>query len=172
MAHIPNEAVERRIEYIVQRDRQFDRAEPGGKVAAAGTDAVDQKLPQLGGQRLKLGGRQPTQVSRIIDGFEQRVLLGQVDHRRQFTLRRGRAGNGRGARHAARAGARICYPLRSSNRKSMCAASTPWVSRSARAPRAGRAAPGTPHCSSPRPAHRRRAARIPRSPYPRGKCSR
>jgi hypothetical protein len=93
MPHVPNEAVKRRVEHIVERDGEFNRAETGGKMTAAGTDAMDQKLPQLAGQHRKLGGRYPSQVSRTVDGFEQRILLGRVGHRQQSTLRRGGAGN-------------------------------------------------------------------------------
>ena len=74
VAHVPNQPVVRRIEDVVQGYRQFDGAEPGGKVAATGAHTVDEKLPQLLGELGKFRGRQPAQVVRGIDGFEQRVL--------------------------------------------------------------------------------------------------
>ena len=87
MADIPNEAVVRRVEHIMQRDGELDRPETGGKMAATGTDAVDEELSQLVGQGLELAERQPAQVRRNIDGIEQRILLG-IDHQPQSTLRR------------------------------------------------------------------------------------
>ena len=50
MAHVPDQAVVRRVEDVMQGDRQLDRAEPCGKVTAARADAMDQELAQFPGQ--------------------------------------------------------------------------------------------------------------------------
>ena len=47
VADVPDQAVARRIEHVVQRDGEFDRAEAGGEVAAARRDAADQVVAQL-----------------------------------------------------------------------------------------------------------------------------
>ncbi len=57
MAHVPNQPVVRRIEDVVQGYRQFDGAEPGGKVPATGAHTVDEKLPQLLGELRQFRGR-------------------------------------------------------------------------------------------------------------------
>ena len=57
VAHIPNQPVIRRIEDVVQRDRQFHGAQTGSEMAAARAYAMDQELAQLGGQIGKLSGR-------------------------------------------------------------------------------------------------------------------
>ena len=47
VADVPDQAVVRRVEDVVQRDRQLDRAEPGGEMPAHLADRVDQELAQL-----------------------------------------------------------------------------------------------------------------------------
>ena len=47
MADIPDQAVIRRVEHVVQGDRQFHRAQIGGKVTAGLAHGLDQKIPQL-----------------------------------------------------------------------------------------------------------------------------
>src|SRR3984885_1265561 len=94
MTDVPNESIVRRIKHIMQRDGELDCPEPGGKVPAASTNALDEKLSQLVGQGLKLANRKPPQVRRDIDGIEQRIRL-VSDHQTQSTLRRGQAGNER-----------------------------------------------------------------------------
>ncbi len=44
VSHIPYQPVERRIEYVVERDGQLYRAEAGGEVTAARAHALDQEL--------------------------------------------------------------------------------------------------------------------------------
>ena len=67
MADVPDEAVVRRVEYIMQRDGELDRAEPGGEVAAHLADGIDEVLPQLGRELLQLGRRQRAQVGGRVD---------------------------------------------------------------------------------------------------------
>ena len=84
MADVPHQPVVGRIENVMQRHGQLDRAQAGGEVAAAGRDALNQELPQLirhGGQ---LGGRQAPQILGHVDGFEQGVSIGRRDHFYQF----------------------------------------------------------------------------------------
>ena len=47
VAHVPHQAVVRRVEDIMQGDGQLDRAQAGGEMAAAGADGLDQELAQL-----------------------------------------------------------------------------------------------------------------------------
>ena len=47
VADVPDEPVVRRVEDVVQRDGELDRAEAGGEVAAARGDAADQVFAQL-----------------------------------------------------------------------------------------------------------------------------
>ena len=55
MADIPDEAIARRVEDVMQRDGEFDGAEPGGEMAAHLADGLDEKLAQFVGQRFELG---------------------------------------------------------------------------------------------------------------------
>ena len=61
MADVPDEAVARRVEHVVQRDRQFDDAETGAEMAAGDGDGIDRLLAQFVGKltqlaRLRAGG--------------------------------------------------------------------------------------------------------------------
>ncbi len=47
MADVPHQPIVGRIENVMQRDGQLDRAQAGGEVASAGPDALNQELPQL-----------------------------------------------------------------------------------------------------------------------------
>ena len=47
MADVPDDAVARRVEQVVQRDSQLDDAEPCPEVAAGDRDRVDRLLAQL-----------------------------------------------------------------------------------------------------------------------------
>ena len=67
MADIPDDAVFRRIERIMQRNRQLDRAEVGRQMAAGLGDRVDDEMAQLPGQRFQLGPRQFAQIRRAVD---------------------------------------------------------------------------------------------------------
>jgi len=50
MPDVPDQAILGSIENVVQRDREFDRAQPGGKVTTSGAHGLHQELPELGGQ--------------------------------------------------------------------------------------------------------------------------
>ena len=47
MADVPDQPVGRRVENVVQRDRQFDDAEAGAEMAAGDSDSVDGLLAQF-----------------------------------------------------------------------------------------------------------------------------
>ena len=76
VADVPDEAVERRLEDMVQRDRQFDDAQPRAEMAAGLADLLDQVRPQFVGDRGKLRFRDATQVGRFVDTRQMRVTLG------------------------------------------------------------------------------------------------
>ena len=56
VADVPDEAVVRRVEDVVQRDRQLDRAEVRREVAAGLRHRLDDELAQLGGELLAARG--------------------------------------------------------------------------------------------------------------------
>jgi hypothetical protein len=69
VAHVPHDAVVRRVEHVVQRDGQLDRAQVGRQVAAGLGDRIEQEAAQLFGQRLQLMAGQAAQVGRVVDGL-------------------------------------------------------------------------------------------------------
>ena len=93
VSYIPDQSVIGGIEYIVEGYCQLDGPQTGGKMAAAGTDTMDQEFTQFLSQLGQLTGRQAAQVRRRVDGFKERVLIGRSDHLRQFILWRRRTGN-------------------------------------------------------------------------------
>jgi len=58
----------RGLEDGVQRDRQLDRAEAAGEVAAGRGAERDQLGAQIPGDVAELGARQPAQIVRLADG--------------------------------------------------------------------------------------------------------
>ena len=76
VAHIPHDAVARGVEHVVQRDRQLDGAEVGGKVAARAGHAVDDEGPQFIRKVRQLRDAELAQRMRRIDGFEQSIHSG------------------------------------------------------------------------------------------------
>ncbi len=73
VAHIPHHTIVRRVEHVVQRNRQLHRAQVGAEVTAGFGYAVDQIGTQLRGKRAQLRTRQFAQISRGMNGFEQRI---------------------------------------------------------------------------------------------------
>jgi hypothetical protein len=71
VADVPDQAVFRRVEDVVQGDGQLDRAEVGRQVAAGLGDRFDQEGAQLVGQLRQLLAVQAAQVGRAVDGFKQ-----------------------------------------------------------------------------------------------------
>ena len=64
VAHIPHQAVMGGVEDIVQRHRQFHRAQVGAQVTAGFGDAVEQISPEFIGQGAQLLARQLAQIGR------------------------------------------------------------------------------------------------------------
>ena len=64
MADVPDDAVVRRIEQVVQRDSQLDHAEPGAEMAAGDRDGVDRLLAQFVGELAQLTLVEPAQIFR------------------------------------------------------------------------------------------------------------
>ncbi|CAG9212845.1 hypothetical protein PSP6_310082 [Paraburkholderia tropica] len=78
MAHVPDDAVARRVEHVMKRDRQFDRTKVGRQVAARLRDAVENEGTQFVGKRLQLAAIKAAQIRRVVNGFQQ------VVHRRSI----------------------------------------------------------------------------------------
>ena len=57
VADVPHQPVARRLEDVVQCDRELDGAEPGGEMSAARGDALDQVVAQLVADFAQLGFR-------------------------------------------------------------------------------------------------------------------
>ena len=67
VAHVPDQAVVRGVEHVVQRDGQFDGAEPRREMAAPLADRVDQVAAQLVGDRDEIATWNGPQVRRVLD---------------------------------------------------------------------------------------------------------
>ena len=74
VADVPDQTVARRVEHVVQRDRQLDDAEPGAEMAAGDRDGVDRLLAQLVGELAQLGVFEAAQLVRCANAVEQRGL--------------------------------------------------------------------------------------------------
>ena len=81
VSHVPDDAVMRRIEDVMQRDGQLDRPQIGGQVAAGLADRFQDEGAQLLGEPLQLPPVQGAQRSRIVDGFQQ-LVRGRIVLRR------------------------------------------------------------------------------------------
>src|SRR3546814_9965886 len=81
MADIPDDAVVRRVETHMQRQRQLDGAEIGGEVTADTPQRLDQITAHFNGQRRQLRGWQLAQIVRCLDSPEQGVT-GNIGHER------------------------------------------------------------------------------------------
>ena len=56
MADVPDQTVGRRVEHVMQRDRQLDDAEARAQVAAGDRDGVDRLRAQFVGELAQLAG--------------------------------------------------------------------------------------------------------------------
>ena len=72
MADVPDQAVARGVEHVVQGRRQFDDAEAGAEMSAGDRDGVDGFLTQLVGDLPDLLHLEPAQIVRGADGVEKR----------------------------------------------------------------------------------------------------
>ena len=85
MAHVPHQAVVRRVEHVMQGDGQLDDAETGTKMPSGLANGVEQFQAQLIGQGFQLGFTQKAQAIRCIGSVEQRrnrALAGNLFERR------------------------------------------------------------------------------------------
>ena len=73
VADVPDDAVARRVEDVVQRDRQLDGAEVRREVAAGLRDRVQQEGAKLARELRQLARGKPAQVGGRVDRFEQRM---------------------------------------------------------------------------------------------------
>ena len=67
MAHIPDQAVARRIEDMVERHRKLNNAETRPKVATGDRDRPDGLRPELIGKLLQILGGERTDARRVFD---------------------------------------------------------------------------------------------------------
>ena len=72
MADVPDQAVLRRIEDVVQRHRKLDDAQSRAQMAAGHRNGRNRLLTQLVGKLAQLVGAQTTDVGRNVDGIEKR----------------------------------------------------------------------------------------------------
>ena len=72
---IGGKAVARRIEHAVDRDRQLDRAEVGGKMPSRFGNAFEQKAMQFFAQNLRLAARERLDVPRPFDMLQNQSNL-------------------------------------------------------------------------------------------------
>ena len=72
MADVPDQAVARRVEDVVQRGGQFDDAEARAEMAAGDRNGIDGLLAQLVGDLPKLLDLELAQVVRGVDRVEKR----------------------------------------------------------------------------------------------------
>src|SRR5579864_5052218 len=72
VADVPAQPIARRVEHIVQRNRQLDHAKPGAKMAARLRDGVNEILSQLVGDLAKPVRLESPQVIRSVDLIEKR----------------------------------------------------------------------------------------------------
>ena len=70
VAHVPHQPVVRRVEHVVQRDRELDRAQVGAQVAAGARHAVEHEGAHFVGQLLELRRGQLAQVRRVVDRWK------------------------------------------------------------------------------------------------------
>ena len=71
MADVPDQPVGRRIENIMQRDRELDHAEAGAEMAAGDGDSVDGLAAQFVGDLPQLARFEAPEVFRGLDLVEQ-----------------------------------------------------------------------------------------------------
>ena len=69
VADIPDQPVAGRVENVVERDREFDRAQVGRQVPAGARNRFEQERTQLLGQQAQLAAVQAAQVVRTGDAF-------------------------------------------------------------------------------------------------------
>ena len=149
VAGVPDDPVARRLEQPVERDRELDDAEAAAEVAAGRRDGRDDRLADLGGEPVELGGGQAAEVGRAVSASAGSVAGRSRGRWLQVVARwrRHRRASAEFAPPLARIGARIVnvYVRKAARfRASGCGRST------GRVPRARR------RCGSSPPSERRR----------------
>ena len=81
VSHVPDDAIMRRIEDVMQRDGQLDRPQIGGQVAAGLADRFQDESAKLVGEPPQPASVQGAQRTRIVDGFQQ-LVRGRIVFRR------------------------------------------------------------------------------------------
>lgn len=79
MADVPHQTVFRRVEYVMQSDRQFQNPQPGTEVPTGLADGPEQERAQLPGQLGQLFRMQLAELDRGVNPVQQRRvrLLGR-----------------------------------------------------------------------------------------------
>ncbi len=72
MADVPDDAIGRRVENVVQRDRQFDHAKPGAEMTARHRDRADRFGAQFLGELSEVALFQLAQIGRCVDLIQKR----------------------------------------------------------------------------------------------------
>jgi len=72
VADVPDDAVARRIENVMEGERQFDDAEPGAQMTAGDRDGADRLGAQLIGELAQVALGQGAQILRNVNSIEQR----------------------------------------------------------------------------------------------------
>jgi len=72
MADVPDQPIARRVEHVMQGDRQLDHAETGAEMAAGHRDSIDRLLPQLVGDLTQLLRFKASKVFGRLELVEQR----------------------------------------------------------------------------------------------------
>lgn len=72
VADVPDQAIRRRVEHIMQRDSELDYAEAGAEVAAGLRHRIDRFLSQFLGELRQLGRLKLPHFRRSADLIEQR----------------------------------------------------------------------------------------------------
>src|SRR5690349_15599374 len=73
VADVPHDTVVRRIEHVMQRDRQLDRSQVGRQMAPRLAYRVEQKLSQFAGQTRQLTSLELSQLVGVSDRFQKLV---------------------------------------------------------------------------------------------------
>jgi hypothetical protein len=71
VADVPDQAIGRGIEHIVQCDCQFDDAEAGRQMPARLGHGIDEETPHLGRQQRQLGRGEASQIVRRVNLIQQ-----------------------------------------------------------------------------------------------------
>ena len=87
MAYVPHQGIAWRVVNVVQCHGEFDRAESGGEMSAAGGNTAEQFVAQLRGERRQFTDGERTQSGRIVD-FHRLLLHSCFVPRRLAKLQR------------------------------------------------------------------------------------